>query len=437
MNKYFDLGWWQEQGKEVLGILVEWFTSPQFYAQIAAILACVILALVAARQLKKHVSWFATPPEKEVQWYKIRGYVYALSDLLFPLLIYVLLGFAVDIVNAAVGSNWLVLIARGISVVFLLYSAINRFIAHPMLRSAALWLGIPVATLQVFGWLDGTIAFLDGISMQAGNIRISLYFLIKAALAGGFFFWLGSISSRTGQTAIRNQDALDIPTKELFAKLFQIALFAFLFVMLLQVLGLDLTALTIFGGALGVGIGFGLQQIAANFISGIILLVERSIHIGNYIELEDGRAGILKELNMRSATLETYDGKEIMVPNEKFITGTFVNWTRDDPRQRYEVEFLVANDTDIEQLPELIVTAVSEHPKVLNEPEMPDCELRAFEETGIKFGVEFWIEGIDDGRNRISSEVLFIIWRTLKANGIARPVPRRDVRLLGETAPAS
>jgi len=289
-----------------------------------------------------------------------------------------------------------------------------------------------VATLQVFGWLDATIAFLDSLSFQAGNIRLSVYFLLKAAIASGFFFWLGSISNRSGQSAIRSQSALDIPTKELFAKLFQIALFAALFILLLQVLGLDLTALAIFGGALAVGIGFGLQQIASNFISGIILLVERSLTVGDFIELEDGRSGTMKELNMRSATLETFDGKEIMVPNEKFITGTFVNWTRDDPRQRYEVEFSVSYDTDIRKVPDLIVKAVSKHPGVLQEPEEPDCELRGFGESGIDFGLEFWIEGIDDGKNRISSDLLFIIWETLRDNAITIPYPQREIRILDD-----
>ena len=430
MQKYLDVTWWQETGLTILDGLIGWLTSPQFYAQIGAIVGCVIAAWFIARVLKRKVSWFAIAPEKDAPWFRIRQYVFALSDLLFPALCYVLLGFAVDIVQTTVGASWLVKIARGVSVIFLLYSAINRFITNPMLRTALLYIGIPVATLQVFEYLDETTAFLDGISMQAGNIRISLYFLLKAAIAGGFFFWLGSISNRTGQTAIRNQDALDRPTQELFAKLFQIALFAGIFILLLQVLGLDLTALAVLGGAIGVGIGFGLQQIASNFISGIILLIERTLTVGDYIELEDGRGGILSELNMRSTTLETYDGKEIMVPNEKFITTTFVNWTRDDPRQRYEIEFSVSYDTDIRKVPDLITAAVSKHPGVLQEPEKPDCELRGFDDSGINFGLEFWIKGIDDGKNKISSDLLFIVWETLRENNIAIPYPQREVRII-------
>ncbi|WP_205410782.1 mechanosensitive ion channel family protein [Salaquimonas pukyongi] len=430
MQKYLDPAFWQETGNDILNQLIAWFTSPQFYAQVAAILLCVAAAWFLARMLNQRVSWFSTTPEKDVRFYRIRQYVHALSDLLFALLCYVFLGFAVDIVTAAVGVGWLVKLAQGLAVIFLLYTAINRFITHPMLRTAMLYIGIPVATLQVFEYLDETTAFLDSISMEAGNIRISLYFLIKAAIAGGFFFWLGTISNRTGQNAIRSQDALDLPTKELFAKLFQIALFAAIFILLLQVLGLDLTALAVIGGAIGVGIGFGLQQIASNFISGIILLIERTLVVGDYIELEDGRAGILSELNMRSATLETYDGKEIMVPNEKFITSVFINWTRDDPRQRYEVEFTVAYDTDIRKVPGLIVKAVSKHPGVLQEPEKPDCELRGFGDSGIEFALEFWIKGIDDGKNRISADLLTIIWETLMENDIRIPYPQREVRIL-------
>lgn len=432
MQKYLDINWWQETGSSVLDSLLGWLSSPQFYAQIGAIIGCVAAAWFLARILKRKVPWFVAAPEDDAQWHRIRQYIFVLSSLLFPALCYVLLGFAVDIVQSTVGASWLVKIARGVSVIFLLYSAINQFISHPMLRTALLYFGIPVATLQVFEYLDETTAFLDSISMQAGNIRISLYFLIKAAVAGGFFFWLGSISNRSGQTAIRNQDALDRPTKELFAKLFQIALFAGIFVLLLQVLGLDLTTLAVLGGAIGVGIGFGLQQIASNFISGIILLIERTLTVGDFIELEDGRSGILSELNMRSTTLETYDGKEIMVPNEKFITTTFINWTRDDPRQRYEIEFSVSYDTDIRKVPDLIVAAVSKHKGVLQEPEKPDCELRGFGDSGINFGLEFWIEGIDDGKNKISSDLLFIVWETLRENNISIPFPQREVRIVDD-----
>jgi small-conductance mechanosensitive channel len=188
----------------------------------------------------------------------------------------------------------------------------------------------------------------------------------------------------------------------------------------------------VFGGALGVGLGFGLQQIASNFISGIILLLERSIKIGDYIEMEDGKSGTLKTMNMRSSVLSTFDGKDIMVPNDRFITTQFINWTHEDPRQRYEVEFGVAYDTDLHKVPPLIIKAVSTHEQVLLEPEEPDVELRSFGDNGINFAVEFWVSGIDDGKNKFTSEVRFLIWDALKKEGIAMPFPQREIRILSD-----
>lgn len=431
MNKFLDPQYWQDLFFAVFNQLLEWAISPQFYAQVGAIIATVAIAWFAAKTLKTRLSWFSTEPI-EGRFLKIRQLIFAISDLIFAALCFVLLGLAVDITTAAVDTAWLVRLARGISVIFLLYSAINRFIPNPMVNTAAIWIGIPVATLQVFGYLDQATAFLDSISFEVGNIRISLYFLAKTAIVGAIFFWAGRISNTSGQKVIRNQDTLHISTRELLAKIFQIALFGLLFVLMMQVLGLDLTALAIFGGAVGVGLGFGLQQIAANFISGMIILFERSLTVGDYIELEDGRGGLLKELNMRSTTLETFDGKEIMVPNEKFITDIFTNWTRDDPRQRYEVEFSVAYDTDLHKVPPVIQAAVSKHKRVLQEPEKPDCELRGFGDSGVKFAIEFWVDGLDDGANKFSSDVLFLVWDALKENGIKIPYPQREVRIISE-----
>ncbi|HMT14835.1 MAG TPA: mechanosensitive ion channel, partial [Aestuariivirga sp.] len=204
--------------------------------------------------------------------------------------------------------------------------------------------------------------------------------------------------------------------------------------LLLNILGLDLTALAVFGGALGVGLGFGLQQIASNFISGIIILLERSLKVGDYIEMEDGKAGILREINMRSSSLATFDGKDIMVPNEKFITEKFVNWTKTDPQQRYEVPFSVSYDTDLNRVPDLIAAAVAKHPRVLKTPEPPDCELRGFGDSAVNFAVEFWVEGIDDGKNKFSSDVHFLIWNALRDEGIAMPYPHRVVHVVNPQA---
>lgn len=428
-----DLTTIQQKLTELLDKLIEWGLSPHFYAQIAAIAIAWLAARFVARMVLAKVSPFNAEPG-DGPLLRLRQALYASRALVRPLLTVFLLAIAVEILLATLGTAWLVRLAQSVAVIAVLYAAINQFIAHPLVRSAAIWVGIPVATLKVFGWLDETIGFLDGVSLAVGNIRISLFMIFKAAIAGAFFFWLGRISNNAGQKVIRKQESLDIPTRELFAKLFEITLFLVIFILLLQVMGLDLTALTVFGGALGVGLGFGLQQIASNFISGIILLLERSLGVGDYIELENGKAGVLKHLNMRSTTLETFDGKEIMVPNEKFITSQFINWTRDDPRQRYEVEFSVSYNTDLHKVPPVIERAVLSHPRVLAEPESPDCELRGFGDNGVDFAIEFWVSGLDDGKNKFSSDVLFLVWDALKENNISIPYPQRDVHIVSGAA---
>ncbi|VAW01292.1 Potassium efflux system KefA protein / Small-conductance mechanosensitive channel [hydrothermal vent metagenome] len=421
----------KQQALALLDTLLEWAMSPQFYAQIGAIIIALVVAQFAAKFIRDKVAFLREKPTKG-KFLLVQKWLFAASSLLRPVLIVTAMALAVQALDASVGASWLVRIAQGIAVINVLYSAINQFITNPMVRTAAIWIGIPFAILQVFGWLDAAINWMESIAIPLGSAKFSLFTLFKGAIAGAVLFWIGRHSNTAGQKAIRQQDALDVQIKELFVKLFQIALFALLAILLMQVLGIPLGSLAILGGAIGIGVGFGLQQIASNFISGMILLFERSMGIGDYIELDNGRIGTLKAINMRSSVLETYDGKEIMIPNETFITEQFINWTRDDPRQRYEVEFSVSYDTDPHKVPPLIAAAVASHPQVLSDPEEPDCELRGFGDSGIEFGVEFWVSGVDDGPNKFSSDILFLVWDVLRDNNIEIPFPRQDIRILGD-----
>ena len=417
------------QAQQFFESAITWLVSPEFYIQLVAIIIAICLAWFIHRALKNRVPLLNSEPLPG-SFYQLRKKIYGMQDLLLQILYVVFLGIALQVVLSMVNHDWLVRIAQSLAVVFLLYSLIRRFIKNPFINGICRWVGIPLATLYVFGWLDDVTAFLDGIAIEAGNIRVSAYALARVAIAGSILFWLGKISNKAGQNAIRTRESLDIRSREIFAKFFEIALFLAIFLLLLQVVGLELTALAVFGGALGVGLGFGLQQIASNFISGIIILLDRSISVGDYIELDNGKTGILQELNMRSSTLKTFDGKIIVVPNEQFITTAFTNWTHQDTLQRYDFEFSVSYESDIPQVPEIIIEAIRKHPQVLEEPEKPDCEIREFGDSGVVFGVEYWIDGIDDGINRVEADLLMIIWVALKENNIQIPYPQRDVRII-------
>ncbi len=414
---------------ELLETIMAWAVSPQFYVQVAAIIVAIILAWFVFRLLRQQVSFFRNEPQPG-PIYQLRKQIFGVQNLVPQVLCVLFLGIAIQVVLSTVNQAWLVKIAQSLAVVILLYSLITRFIKNPFINGMFRWVGIPLATLHVFGWLDNVVTYLDGVAFQAGNIKVSAYALARVAIFGSILFWLGKISNNAGQKAIRGRDGIDIRTRELFAKLFEIGLFLVIFMLLLQVVGLELTALAVFGGALGVGLGFGLQQIASNFISGIIILLDHSISVGDYIELENGKTGILQELNMRSSTLKTFDGKTIVVPNEQFITTAFTNWTHQDTLQRYDFEFSVSYDSDIPKVPGVIVEAIRKHPQVLEEPEEPDCEIREFGESGVVFGVEYWMDGIDDGVNRVEADLLMIIWVALKKNNIQIPFPHRDVRII-------
>lgn len=418
------------QAQQLIEIVIDWAMSPQFYAQVVAIVCAVMIASFLSPVIRNRVALLREEPSPG-PLFKMRKGLYTARDLIFPIFCILFLAVANRVCEATVDQSWIVKIAQGLAVIALLFTAITRFIANPFINAMCRWVGIPIATLHVFGWLDDTTAFLDSIALEVGNIRLSAYALTRVVIFGSILFWLGRISNTAGQEAIRNRQAIDIRTREVLAKLFEISVFFIIFLLLLQIVGLDLTALAVFGGALGVGLGFGLQQIASNFISGIIILLDRSISVGDYIELEDGKTGMLRELNMRSSTLETFDGKIIVVPNERFITTTFTNWTHKDTRQRYEFEFSVAYKTNIKDLPKLIIQTLKSHPQVLEEPEEPDCELRSFGDSGIVFGVEYWIDGIDDGKNRVEADLLMMVWETLRENDIEIPFPQRDVHIIG------
>ncbi|MDX1401914.1 MAG: mechanosensitive ion channel [Kiloniellales bacterium] len=410
-------------------------TSPQVYLQAGVVAATLTAAWLIAGLISTRVKIFREEPQPGVL-FDIRATIHGLNKLLLPVMAALVLGIATPISGDLLGEAWLVRAAQGLAFIFLVYSLAKHFITNQSIVLALKWLGVPIALLYIFGWLDDLIGHLESISFEIGNIQVTLYAIVRTFIFGVILFWFGRLSNSTGQRVIRSQSALDAGTREVVAKLFEIGLFALIFVLLLNVMGIDLTALAVFGGALGVGLGFGLQQIASNFISGIIILIDRTITIGDYIELEDGRAGRLRELTMRSATLETFDGKDIMVPNERFITTAFTNWTHHNKKQRYSLNFQVAYGTDLENLFKIVREVVASHPQVLSGEgvpiaERPDAEIENFGDSGIDILVEFWMEGIDDGENRVGADLLLMIWTALQAHGIEIPFPQHEVRVLG------
>ncbi|MDI3323854.1 mechanosensitive ion channel [Pontibacterium granulatum] len=424
------------QFDQLARVLLSWLNSPGFYSQLALVVLAIVVAYGLGSVIRKRSAIFSAEPAPG-PLVGLRGWLFSARPLLFPLLLIVVLALTVDASEHLFAESQLVKVSQSAAVVFLLYSVITHFVHNKLFKTLIVWILIPASVLHIFNWLDVVTTYLDEIAITAGNIKISAYGILRMLVFGSLLFWLGRLFRTAGNRIIRKQEELDIGTRELFAKLFEVVLAIVIFVLLLQLMGINLTALAVFGGALGVGLGFGLQSIASNFISGIILLLDRSLTVGDYIELEDGKTGTIRELNMRSTTLETYDGKDIMVPNERFMSSTFVNWTHKNKKQRYSIEFQVAYSTDLEMLFPLLREVVAEHPKVLSGDdipieERPDAEIKQFGESGIDLLIEFWMEGIDDGENRVGGDLLLMIWYALKEHNVEIPFPQREVTIVGE-----
>ncbi|WP_051279901.1 mechanosensitive ion channel family protein [Hellea balneolensis] len=417
----------------IWNVLFEKLKSPSFLAQIGAVIAAYFLSPIISGVLRKRIFLFRDKPQDGIKLKVVRDYIYRLRDFLRAILLVALLAaFAVILKSVPIaGQDWLVKLAQGLAVVFLLYKAIKTFIGNELIRKLATWILIPLALIIVFGYFDNLLGALNGAElMTMGDTPITAMTMVRLAVFGALFFWLGNLSNAKGQTAIRAQESLDMSVREIVAKLFQIFLFIILFVLILSFAGIPLSGLVVIFSAVGLGIGFGLQPIAANFISGLIILFDRTVQVGDFVVLPDGQEGHVEAINMRSTTVETTDGKDIMVPNTVFTESAYENWTHKDPRQRYEVYFTVSFDTDIDKLEDILIPAISEHRSVLQEPEKPDLELREFGDFGIKFAIEFWCSGIDDGPNKFTSDLNFIVWRTLKAHNVEIPFPQRVVRMV-------
>ncbi|MEN7343644.1 MAG: mechanosensitive ion channel domain-containing protein [Pseudomonadota bacterium] len=419
--------------------VLTWSQSPDFYFQLAAVVIASVLAIALARGAGRH-AWFQ-PPGSDAS--KLRRALAKLKKALAPLFAIVLLSVA-SMLSASLGfKGWLIQVAESLVLLYLAYTIVHEFVTSSFVRMMVQWIGVPIALLVIFGYLDDVRTLLSSESMtfESGGINLSVYSIAKALISGMILFWLGRFSNTAGKEAIRRQDQLDIGTREVFAKMFEIGVFVLIFVLLLQVMGINLTALAVFGGALGVGLGFGLQQIASNFISGIILLLDRSVTIGDHVELEDGRSGTLRELNMRFGILETYDGKDIVVPNEQFITSKYTNWTHKDPKQRYSIEFQVAYATDLDALFSDLRALCEQHPMVLSGDDyaleyQPDAEIAGFGDSGIDVLVEFWMDDIDDGKNRVGADLMLSIYHLFRdKEAYEFPFPQREIRILGGSPP--
>lgn len=411
-----------------------WLLSPAAWSQFGLLVAAYLAAVVANRKLAPWLKKLLTPTGEQGS-YLSRGRLFVLIflPLLLPLFAYGFTAIGEQVTRSIFGSGAVIAFGKRVFLFLAARILAREIITDPFLKLLGKYVLIPVAALYAIGLLELVATKLDEAVVPLGNMSFSLLFAIRFAAVAGIIFWLGRWSNDQTAAAIKQQDEMRPATRELAAKAAEIAIFGAAFLVLMNIMGISLTSLAVLGGAIGVGLGFGLQQIAANFISGVILLLEGQATVGDYVELDGGEAGTIVKMTARAAILETFDGRWIVVPNEHFITTRVVNYSDAGSANRYEAAFSVSYDTDIETVPGIIEAAVAKLDFVMTAPEehAPDCELRAFGDSGVEFAVEFWVNGIDDGKNKFTPKVLMEIWKTLKVEGIEIPFPHRVVEIKG------
>lgn len=415
------------QGYE-LGL--EWLTSPAAWSQFALLVVAFVAAWFVRRSLTPTLIKLITPPEGSTTYLaKARRFALLLMPLLLPVFAYAFTAMGEQATRAAFGQGAVIAFGKNLFLLFAARILVRDIIHDPFLKLLGRYVLMPLAVLNLFGLLGPAIAYLDGLTVNLGNITFSVLALIRGAIAGGLLFWLGRWSNTQSSDFIRKQQEMRPATRELAAKAVEITIFGVAFLLLMNIMGIPLSALAVLAGAIGVGLGFGLQKIASNFISGIILLIEGQATVGDFVELDGGEAGTIVKMTARATILETFDGRWIVVPNEDFIITRVTNYSDSGSATRYEVEFSVHYDTDINTLPGIINPAVSAVKGVLQEPFPPEIELKAFGDSGVEFGCEFWVNGLDDGENAYTSDVMFAIWNALKAAKVEMPYPHRVLEL--------
>jgi small-conductance mechanosensitive channel len=292
------------------------------------------------------------------------------------------------------------------------------------LIASSVWV---VVALHLLGWLPAVLEGLDGMAMQVGGSRLSVLAIIKLLLVVALLWVLALWLARLIENRLSRAEYVSASMQVALVKLSKFVLLVLAFLLALNAVGIDLTALTVFGGALGVGLGFGLQRIASNFISGFIVLFDRSIRPGDVITIGE-KFGWVQELRARYVVVKDRDGVERLIPNEMLITSEVINWSYSDRNVRLRIPVSISYDNDPEQALALLLEAATANPRVLADPE-PATRLIAFGDNGIELELRVWIRDPEAGLASVRSDINLAIWRAFKHAGIIIPFPQRDLHI--------
>jgi small-conductance mechanosensitive channel len=406
-------------------------TSPWFYLQLGLILAATGIAFASGAAIRSRVDMTSLA----MGWpaplrLLVRVLVGSAPTAVFAALM--ILARAIMRVSTWPSRSYLLAVAAKLALAWLIIRLVTSVIRNPFivrLVSLSAWL---VAALSIIGQLNPTIDALDSVSIVLGGLRLTPLLLIKFGVLLAVALWLSNIASNFAESRITQSSDLTPSIQVLLVKMIRLALMIIAVAMVMSAVGINLSALAIFWGAAGVGIGFGLQKIVANFISGIILLADKSVKPGDLVTIGDS-SGRISAMKTRYISVAAGDGREFLIPNEDLVTQKVTNWTYTDRNTLVKVNFGTNYDADPRLVCKLAIEIAAAAPRALKD-KPPNCILVEFAEAGMKFSLTFWISD-PDGMDGVKSDVMLSLWETFKREGIRVPYPVREIRVRGGALP--
>ncbi|HDZ75119.1 MAG TPA: mechanosensitive ion channel [Aurantimonas coralicida] len=410
--------------------VVEWsqdlfgfFYQPSSLLQIAIVTACLAFAWLLDRLSRVPI---------ELQVRKIKGAprflrIVAAIRRRMGLVFFVLLLWGAKLIDAAAGGprSQIVAIVFDLALAYLVIAVASRIVRNRLLSRVITFVAWGLAALSILDLIGPVAEVLDQTALTVGQSRISALLVIKTIVVLAVTLWLASTAGNFLDTRVQRSEELTPTLRVLIGKFLKIGLILLALAVALASAGVDLTALTIFSGAIGVGLGFGLQKVVSNFISGIIILTDRSIKPGDTISLGD-TFGWIRELRARFVSVVTRDGREYLIPNEDFITNQVINWSFSNNLVRIDVEFGVSYDSDPHEVIRISKEATAALERVVNHKGVV-CWMTGFGDSSIDFVVRFWIRDPQAGLTNVKGEVFLALWDAFKANDIAIPFPHREI----------
>ena len=424
--------------KDVLSFLQETarqfgaeITSPWFYLQFGLTLAGagIALAIEAVIRARVDVASLATrwpPPLRHFA----RVLVTSISTAVFAVLMVVS---RVTMRHTTWPSrSYLLMVSAKLALAWLAIRLVTSVIQNAFivrLVSISAWV---IAALSVIGQLDWATDTLDSFAIEVGGLRLSPLLLIKAGALVIVALWLTNIASNFAESQINRAADLTPSIQVLLVKIIRIGLMVIAIAIALSAVGINLSALAVFSGAVGVGIGIGLQKIVANFISGIILLADKSVKPGDLVTIGDN-SGRISAMKTRYISVAAGDGREFLIPNEDLVTQKVTNWTYTDKNTLVKIAFATNYDADPKLVVRLAIEIAAAAPRAIK-GKAPNCILTEFAEAGMKFSLTFWIAD-PDGMDNVKSDVMLALWDAFKREGIRVPYPVREIHVRGGALP--